>query len=360
MTYEMNSVLQNILGYQFVGNSLLQIITSGFFMAAGVITISLLKRYLKKRTIGSEEGNGKSRAHKLFQMQNYAAPLAYCIIIYSALISVLTLSAQTNKVIHVIFIIAASIFSLRLISHVVKDSLKSYLVRRDRERSVEQIDRSIRGISTFINIVVWIIGAIFIIDNIGFNISAIVTGVGIGGIALALASQAILGDLFNYFVIFFDQPFKIGDFIVIDDKMGTIEKIGIKTTRIRSLQGEEIILSNTNLTNSRIHNYKRMYKRRVLLSIGVVYQTTPEQIESIPKIMRGIIEETEGVEFDRAHFSGYGESGLLFEIVYYISSADYNYYMDKQQGINLQILKKFNELGIDFAYPTRTLYLENK
>ncbi len=245
-----------------------------------------------------------------------------------------------------------------MFSHIVRDSLKTYLRSKDGEKSDDQIDQSIRGISTFINILIWTIGSIFVIDNIGFNISAVVTGLGIGGVAVALASQTIFRDLFNYFVIFFDQPFKIGDFIVIDDKMGTIEKIGIKTTRIKSIGGEEIILSNTDLTNGRVHNYKKMDKRRVVLTVGVVYRTTPRQVDAIPGIIREIISKTEDVEFDRAHFKEFGDSGLIFEAVYYVIGSDYNYYMDKQHHINLQVLKKFNKLKIQFAYPTRTLYLE--
>ena len=181
---------------------------------------------------------------------------------------------------------------------------------------------------------------------------------GIGGIAIALAAQTILGDLFSYFVIFFDRPFEIGDFIVIDDKSGVVEHIGIKTTRIRTLGGEQLICSNTDLTNSGLHNYKRLQKRRILFNLGVTYQTSHQQISEIPGILKGIVESKPYVTFDRAHFSGYGDFSLNFEIVYYILDSDYTFYMDKQQAIYLDILKAFEERGIEFAYPTQTLMMQ--
>lgn len=200
-------------------------------------------------------------------------------------------------------------------------------------------------------------GFLFLIDNLGYDITTLVAGLGIGGIAVALAAQTILGDLFSYLVIFFDKPFEIGDFIIIDDKMGTIEYIGIKTTRIRTLSGEQLICSNTDLTNSRVHNYKRMEKRRVVFSFGVIYQTAASQIKRIPGIVREIIESDAGNTFDRAHFSSYGDFSLNFEVVYYVMTPDYNIYMDRQQAINIAIFERFEQEKIEFAYPTQTVLL---
>ncbi len=354
----MIGIFKELFDYTILGNSIPQIAISVGAIIIGVIAAYSFKRCVNKKFAGLAEGDSTSVFARLVHIQNYAAPLLYIIIIYLSLVNALTLSPQARKTIYFVFVIAISFFGLRLFSHLVRDSLKTYLRTKDKEKSDDEIELSIRGITTFINIIIWSIGIIFIIDNIGFNISAIVTGLGIGGVAVALASQTIFRDLFNYFVIFFDQPFKIGDFIVIENKMGTIEKIGIKTTRITSLNGEQIILSNTDLTNSRIHNYKKMEKRRVVLAVGVVYQTTPRQVEAIPGIIREIVDATEGVFFDRAHFKEFGDSGLIFEAVYYIESPDYNYYMDRQHDINLQILKRFNKHKIQFAYPTRTVYLE--
>jgi small-conductance mechanosensitive channel len=197
-------------------------------------------------------------------------------------------------------------------------------------------------------------------DNLGFNISAVIAGLGIGGIAIALAAQAILGDLFSYFVIFFDRPFEVGDFIVVGDKTGTVEYTGIKTTRIRALSGEQLVFSNTDLTNSRIHNFKKMQERRVVFKLGVVYQTPTAQLEEIPKIVRAIIEKHTDVRFDRGHFASYSDFSLNFEFVYFVFGAEYVKYMDTQQSINLEIYKEFEKRKIEFAYPTQTLYLNKE
>ena len=167
-----------------------------------------------------------------------------------------------------------------------------------------------------------------------------------------------MGDLFNYFVIFFDRPFELGDFIIFDDKLGSIEKIGIKTTRIRALGGEQLVVSNSALVNARLHNYKRMERRRIVFRIGVTYQTPSQQLEEIPRIIRGIIESIDLTQFDRSHFQGYGDFALSFETVYYVLTSDYAVYMDIQQEINLRIYKTFEEREIEFAYPTQTLYLQ--
>jgi small-conductance mechanosensitive channel len=219
---------------------------------------------------------------------------------------------------------------------------------------------AIRGVETFLRIVIWVIALIVLLDNLGIQVSALVAGLGIGGIAVALAAQNLLGDLFSYFIIFFDHPFEIGDFIIIDNFLGTIESIGIKTTRIRSLGGEEIIFSNTDLVNSRLRNYKRMRKRRVLFKFAVIYQTTLEKLKEIPAIVTEIIQQINGATLDRVHFAAFGDFSLDFEVVYYVNSSDYNRYMDVQQEIYFRIKEEFEKRGIEFAYPTQTLFLEKE
>jgi len=196
------------------------------------------------------------------------------------------------------------------------------------------------------------------LDNLGINITTLIAGLGISGIAVALAIQNILGDLFASFSIVLDKPFVIGDFIIIDEYMGAVEHIGLKTTRIRSLSGEQLIFSNADLLKSRIRNYKRMFERRVVFSLGVVYQTPYEKMSKIPEIIRQAVEKNDHVRFDRAHFNAFGDYALLFETVYWIQDPDYTTYMNIQQAINLDILKQFGEVGIEFAYPTQTTMLQ--
>jgi len=167
----------------------------------------------------------------------------------------------------------------------------------------------------------------------------------------------VLGDLFASISIVLDKPFVIGDFIIVGDMLGTVEHIGIKTTRVRSLFGEQLIFSNNDLLNSRIRNYKRMDERRIVFSIGVVYQTPYEKLSAIPGMVREIVEAQEQTRFDRAHFSKFGDFALIYEIVYYVKIPDYNAYMDIQEAINLEIYRKFQEQGIEFAYPTQTVFV---
>lgn len=206
-------------------------------------------------------------------------------------------------------------------------------------------------------VLVWSITLLLVLDHLGFDITALVAGLGIGGVAVALAVQNILGDLFASLSIVLDKPFVVGDFIVVDSLRGTIESIGIKTTRIRSLDGELLVFSNADLLRSRIRNFKRMQERRVAFTVGVVYQTPLERVRSISRMLREIIESQPKARFDRAHFTEYGDSALLFEVVYYVLDPDYNTYMDVQQAINLAIFERFARERIEFAYPTRTLYL---
>lgn len=206
-------------------------------------------------------------------------------------------------------------------------------------------------------LVVWSMILVGALSTLGFEISALIAGLGVGGVAAALAVQNLLGDVFASLSIYFGRPFDLGDFIVVGSEMGTVEYIGLRTTRLRSLGGEEIVFANGDLTKSRIHNYKRMKERRVLFGVGVEYSTPLAELERIPEYVRTIVQTREGLRFDRAHFKEFGEFSLNFEIVYYVLSSDYNVYMDHQHAINLGLFREFQARGIQFAFPTRTVLL---
>lgn len=209
--------------------------------------------------------------------------------------------------------------------------------------------------------VAWMVALAFILENMGMEISTILAGLGVAGVAVGIAAQAVLGDLFSYFAILFDRPFRIGDFIVLTPEVrGHIEHIGLKTSRIRSLDGEQIILSNTDLTNSRVKNYRRMTRRRIMFAFGVLYSTPPDKLESLPGTIKSIIDDTPLATFDRAHFRGFGQSSLDFEVVYYVESPDYNEYMDTQQAINLALVRALHDGNMEFAFPTRTIHMERE
>ncbi|MGD2082927.1 MAG: mechanosensitive ion channel family protein [Chromatiales bacterium] len=234
-------------------------------------------------------------------------------------------------------------------------------IERSRQR---QLARSPAGVTTlnaigFVSrIVIWAVVVLLALDNLGVDVTALVAGLGVGGVAVALAVQNILGDLFASLSIVFDKPFAVGDFLIIDSHMGAVEQVGLKTTRIRSLSGEQLVFSNSDLLKSRIRNYGRMYERRVVFNIGVTYQTPRAKLERIPGMIREAIEAQAKTRFDRSHFKEYGSFSLTFETVYYVLAPDYNLYMDIQQAVNLSIHERFEEQEIEFAYPTQTLFVK--
>lgn len=236
--------------------------------------------------------------------------------------------------------------------------IANYLKRRDGGQTDGPRIAVIHLFGFFGRIAVWSLVVLLGLDNLGFDVTAAIAGLGIGGVAVALALQNLLGDTFASLSIILDRPFEVGDFIVVDDLAGTVEAIGIKTTRLRALSGEQLVFGNNDLLTTRVRNFKRMYERRILFSFGVLYQTPPEEVEAIPPKVKEIIDSLEHARFDRAHFKAFGDSSLDFEVVYYVEVPEFVVYMDIQQQINLRLMRYFAERRIDFAYPTRTLYLE--
>jgi small-conductance mechanosensitive channel len=253
----------------------------------------------------------------------------------------------------------AGVFALTLAGILFTGKLVEYLVRNHISKTDTALGReqNINGLLVISKVLIWGLGVVFLLDNMGFQISAVVAGLGIGGIAVALAAQNILGDLFSFVSILFDRPFEVGDFIIVGEYMGTVEYVGIKTTRIRSLSGEQLVFSNKDLTGSRVRNYKRMEERRVVFKIGTTYGTSLDQVRAIPNIIRETIETLEDVRFDRSHFASFGDFSLIFETVYYVLGSDYALYMDIQQKINLALKEEFERRGIEFAFPTQTLHI---
>ncbi len=219
---------------------------------------------------------------------------------------------------------------------------------------------AINLIKTLLAVAVWTIALLMILSNLDIEITALIAGLGVGGIAIGLAAQNIFKDLFSSLAIVFDQPFIRGDFISFDggEYLGDVEKIGMKTTRIRSLSGEEVIIANSQLLDKEIRNYRRMDERRATFSLGVLYQTPHEKLRRIPELVKSAIEDVEKARFDRSHLKEYADSSINFESVFWIRDREYSAYMEVNHQILLNVHKAFEEEGIDFAYPTRTLYVE--
>ena len=269
-------------------------------------------------------------------------------------VKLLVLPAVFHKILGVLWLLLVTILGVRLLLEAIDFGVQEYLFKKSSGES------KIQGVKTILFLLKAAIAmfALFIfLDNVGVKVSALIAGLGVGGIAVALAAQAFLGDIFSFITILFDRPFEVGDFIVFGSEAGTVEHVGIKTTRIRSIGGEQIVVSNTNLTNAQVHNHKRMSQRRVVLKLGLTYQTENKELKAIPSILKGIIESAEETKFDRAHFASFGDSSLNFEIVYFVLDGDYNKYMDIQQDINYKIFDEFGKRKIDFAYPTQTVFV---
>lgn len=236
-------------------------------------------------------------------------------------------------------------------------------VRLYKERKIEEdasAVTSMQAIGFLARLLLYTAILLVALDNFGIDVTALIAGLGIGGIAVALAMQNILGDLFASLTIVLDKPFEVGDFLIVGETLGTVEKVGLKTTRLRSLSGEQIVIANGDLLGSRIRNYKRMQERRIVFSLGVAYDTPADKLERIPDMVKEIVEVQEYTRFDRAHFARFGDSTLDFEIVYYMRTPDYMTFMDIQQAINLALFRRFEEQGIQFAFPTRTVHVRQE
>lgn len=265
----------------------------------------------------------------------------------------LTLSQTTHDWLSKALILASfvqvGLWGLGLVHYGLKRLVKD----RPQEDPIRTMGASILGMIG--RGMVWITVLLLCLDNLGVNVTALITGLGVGGIAVALALQNVLGDLFASITILLDKPFVVGDAITLGEFVGTVEEIGIKTTRLRSVNGEQIVVGNSDLVNSRIRNFKRLAERRSVFTLGVTYATPYAELEAIPGMLKDIVETTPHARFDRAHFKSFGDWALLFEVVYFSTRPEYNALMDVQQRINLEIKRRFEERGIEMAFPTQTV-----
>ncbi len=347
--------MKELLQQSFFNNTVQSYLVFAAIFVLGMLAVRILKSIVIHRLKEWAKKTATTIDDFLIQsIDKKLIPLLYFAVIYLAAKS-LNLSPATVRIIDVLGVILITFIGIRFLILLFSYVLEAHWLKKETDEATK---RDVKGLMPVIKVIIWIVGIIFLLDNLGFEINTVIAGLGIGGIAVALAAQALLGDLFSYFSILFDRPFKIGDFIIIGDYMGSIEHIGIKTTRVRSLGGEQLVFSNTDLTNSRVRNYKKMEKRRVVFKLGVTYQTPNQKLKEIPGILTDIIKNIDNAVIDRAHFSSYGDFSLNFEVVYYVSSGDYNKYMDIQQEINFAINEEFEKRGIEFAYPTQTLFLE--
>jgi len=345
-----------VLDFTYYGNTLLTWLIAGGIAAGAWFVLLAVRRVGLRRACARAERTGSPLASLVSRLFAGTGGVFLVVVSLYAGLRFLQIPAAVEQ-----GAAAAAILVALIQVALWGDVLVRHFISRVVERRTEEDASSVATVSIlgFIGrVAVWSLALLLALDNLGFNISALLAGLGIGGVAVALAAQNVLGDLFASIAIALDKPFAVGDFIAVGDMTGTVNYVGIKTTRVRALSGEQLVFSNTDLLQSRIRNFKRMNERRTVFSLGVTYQTPGDVLAEIPGLLRTIIEARDGVRFDRAHFARYGDFALIFEVVYYVLSADYTVYMDTQQTVNLEIFREFERRGIEFAYPTHTVILQ--
>jgi small-conductance mechanosensitive channel len=343
------------LDHTFLGNSVLQWTIAAAVLLASYLLLRLAKHIAGRRLAALSTRTATQWDDVIAEAINKTRALFLFVTGIFIASQFLQLPGRTQSIIHNLFIITLLIQAGIWLGVITISTLEQHRQRALKKNPAAAT--TINALGFLSRILIWSVVLLVALDNLGIDVTALVAGLGIGGVAVALSVQNILGDLFASLSIILDKPFVIGDFLIIDDYMGSVEYVGLKTTRVRSLSGEQLIFSNSDLLKSRIRNYGRMFERRVVFSIGVTYDTPREKLKRIPGIIREAIEAEDNTRFDRSHFMNYGDYSLHFETVYYVLSADYNSYMDIQQSIYFTIHEAFEQQGIEFAYPTQTLFV---
>lgn len=352
----MNTPLDSWFRYPVLGNPVWLWGVAGLIALAALAALLALRRAVAARLETRSAGDPMSLsgiAAQVLRHTRIAFLVAMALLGGSLVLDLGERAAAFRRLLVAVALLQAGFWGGAILTGI----LERWKHRRARDGSAAT---AIVAMGFLSRVALWTAVFLLVLDNFGVRVTALLAGLGVGGIAVALAVQNILGDLFASISIVLDRPFEIGDFIVVGDCLGTVEYIGLKTTRVRALSGEQIVFSNSDLLSSRIRNFKRMYERRVVFTIGVTYETPYEKLAAIPGMLRSIVEAQPNVRFDRAHFQRYGDYALVFEVVYFVQRPEYNVYMDVQQAINLEIYRRFAAEEIEFAYPTQTVLLQRR
>lgn len=345
------------LNYQFWGNTVLRyLIVSGIFLA----TVFLLRVFKKVVIQKIKKLANRTRTDfddLLIRVIDSVGWGFYVFLSLYIALQFLLLPQILEKIVSYFLLIAIIYYVLRGAQSLIDYGAQKFIAKKEREERRSD-SSAIKLLARIAKGILWAVAVLILLQNLGLNISTLIASLGVGGIAIAFALQNVLGDIFASFAIYFDKPFQIDDFIIIGNEMGVVKNVGIKSTRIQTLQGEELVISNKELSEAKVHNYKKMEKRRIVFTFGVVYETPTEKLKKILEIVKKIIDDIEVTETDRVHFKEFGGSSLNFEAVYRIKSNDYSVYMDTQQDINLRIKEIFEKEDIEMAYPTQTIFVK--
>jgi len=324
------------------------------FILAGWLVYHIFERFLSKWALKT-----KTKLDDEI-LKNIKKPIYFIVLIFGAFFGLEFLSflADYKDIIQLVFTLLEIFLLAFIITRVVNVLIAWYAEKQAAKKRMSE--HILFVFKKIINVTIYIFAFLVILSVLKIDLSGVVVGMGVAGIAIAFALQNVLGDVFSAFSIYFDKPFEIGDFIVVGEYSGTVKKIGMKSTRVQLLQGEELVLSNRELTNASVRNFKKMNKRRISFEFGVTYDTTLKKLRKIPEIIKDIIhpEKMKYVDrLDRVHFSKFGDFSLNFDVVYYLKTKDYVKYMDTQQEINFRIKEAFEKEGIEMAFPTQTIFL---
>ncbi len=345
----------NILDYK-LGMHEVRLYVYGFLMFLSIfILFKVFKTLILKRLEKLSEKTDNDLDDLLIKMINDIPNVFYYVVAIYFPLSLFLSEGKMQTYIHSFFIVILAFQGIRSLSALSSYSLEKYMTNG---KSDEQGKTAFHGINLIVKLSIWVIGFLLIMSNLGFDVTSLIASLGIGGIAVALAAQNILADMFSSFSLYFDKPFEVGDFVTIGTDSGTVKKIGLKTTRIKTPQGQELIIANKELTNARVQNFRKLKKRRVVFSFGLKYGTSSKKLKNAENIVKKIIESHKLLEFSRVHFSEFSAYSLNFECVYFVLSSKYDEYMDAKQDMNFAVLEAFEKEGIEMAYPTQTVIVE--
>jgi small-conductance mechanosensitive channel len=351
-----NSTSQTLNETSWFGNNLKAYLLCLLIILVGFVILRVLRRQVLRRLRAlaqKTEGTFDDVVVELVGAR--IMPGLYALLVYHAL-SDLTLQSSLSRALQVAVTLVLAWQGVQIVTSIAQEGLRGYWKRHHPDTSADR-EKSLKGVVAIIRVAVWVLAGILVMDNLGIKVSAFMAGLGITGIAVALAAQTVLGDLFAYFVIFFDKPFEVGHAIKVGDTIGEIEHIGLKTTRLRSLSGEQVVVSNKSLTDAKVQNFRKMTRRRALFQFEIAYASSEEILRTLPGKIKEIITAQADATFDRCHFMAFAESGLRFEVVFFVEVPDYARYMDIQQEVLLQIKATVEGLGTGFAFPTRTVHV---
>jgi len=348
--------IEELLSYVFWGNSVKEYIVATVIFVLIVIIFRIVKYKLVKK-LRKVANNTKAKVDVL--LIKIVDKIGWPFYIFFAIFITLKF-IQVPDVVNIFFTYTTPIVVVIIVVRSLQQFVDYGIQKLGKEKQEENETAIINIIGRILKGSLWGIALVYVVSLFGYDVTTVVASFGVLGIVLAFGLQEVLSDIFASISIFFDKPFEIGDFIIVGDTIGVVKEVGIKSTRVQSLWGQEVVISNKDLTSARINNYKKMKRRRIQFSFGVVYEISAEKLEKVLEITKEIVANIELAELDRVHFKEYGDFSLNFEVVYYVNTSDYAKYMDIQQEINFLLKKRFEKEGISFAYPTQTIIVNKE